>query len=134
MTAIAVEGLTYMLSAPASETAPKSAQISPPASTKVKLDGKGVYKGTVNFMFPTGTISHPSFTASVTNTAPATFTISPSKITNTKAEGQTVLGEGDESSPAIVTGMMVAGLSTAPITASVTLKIQMAGQSKGKSN
>lgn len=133
MTLIAVKDLTYLLSSPAAEMSPKSAQISP-ESQKVKLEGKGVYRGPTTFMFSSGTISHPSFTASTTNIAPVTFTISPSKITKTKADGQVVLGEGDESPPASVTGMMVSGSSTAPITVSVTLKIQVAGQTKGKSN
>lgn len=133
MTAIAVEGLTYQLSSPATETSPKSAQISPP-STKVKLEGKGVYRGPTTFTFSPGTIKHPSFTSSQTNIAPAVFTISPKSITKTKADQQIVLGEGDESAPATVSGMMQVGQSVALTTASVTVKIQVAGQTKGKSN
>lgn len=133
MTPIAVKGLTYLLSSPAAEMAPNSAQIGP-ESTKVKVNGNGVYRGPVNFMFNPGSISHPAFTASNTNTVPATFTISPSKIKKVKAENQLVLAEGDESPQIPVTGMMVSGSSTVPTTAMVSLKIQAAGQTKVSGN
>jgi hypothetical protein len=130
---IAVKGLTYLLSSPATEVSPNSAQIDP-ESTKVKIGNNGVYRGPVNFLFSPGTIAHPAFTSSGTNTAPATFTISPSKITKVKADGQIVLGEGDESPQVAVTGMMTSGSSTAPTTAMVSLKIQVAGQSVASGN
>lgn len=131
--AIAVQGLTYLLSSPAAEVGANTAVIDPP-SQKVKAGGKAVYRGPVKFLFNPGTISHPAFTASQTNTVPATFTISPAKVAKTKADGLLCLGEGDESPPVAVTGMMNSGSSTAPTTATVSLKIQAAGQDKAVSN
>lgn len=131
MKEIAVEGLTYQLSSPASETAPNSATISPP-SMKVKAGGKGVYRGNVTFTFTPGSISHPAWSASSTNTAPATFTVSPSGVTKVKADGQICLCVGDESAQIPVTGMMVSGPSTAPSPQMISLKISDAGQNKVK--
>jgi hypothetical protein len=123
---IAVENCTLLLSAPAVELAPPT--ILPP-SVKVKADGKGVYRGAVTFTYGVGAISHPAWTASVTNLAPAIFTINGS-ATKVKADGQAVLLEGDESAQVLVQGQAMVGTTPTPSPQAISLKVLLAGQFK----
>jgi hypothetical protein len=126
---VAVLNFSYSLSG-VSEITPKSGVIAPPPSAKTKISGNGAYSGPITLTFPPGTLASPAFTASGTNTIPAVFTISPAKIVKFKVDGKICLGEGDISPPVMVTGLMVAGTSTAPTVVSATVKISSAGQNK----
>lgn len=108
---IAVEGCT--LSEP-------TAQITTPASTKVKADGKGVYSGPL-------TISISGYSGQGIEVGTGTDTLQPT-ATKVKVEGKMVILEGDQVT-ITVTGQTPQGASAS---VPVNVKIQDAGQSKAK--
>jgi hypothetical protein len=126
-TKVAVLDFEYSLSG-VSEVTPKSAVIAPSPSSKTKITGKGVYRGTITLTFAPGTLSAAAFTSSGTNTLPAVFTINPAMITKLKVDGQTALGENDVSASIMVTGLKVSGEGSATVTVPATVKISSAGQ------
>lgn len=117
---LAVEGLTINHSA-GSPVSGGSFSVTSIASTKMKAEGNGVYRGTLSFTFTGGT--HSSGTS---GTAVASGTIS-FTATKNKIDGQFVLREGDTGS---MTGTYVPPATpppTVPFTSDV--EITAAGQS-----
>lgn len=112
---IAVEGCS--LSEP-------TASITTPASTKVKLNGKGAYRGGITIQI-TG---YTSETITVTGSGSGSETLNGS-AQKVKIEGSAAVLEGD-SVDVTVNGQAVSGTTTIPATEIVNVKIQSAGQTK----
>lgn len=103
-----------------------SISISSTPSTKVKLDGKGVYSGGIDFSisgYMGGTITNGDGAGS--------GHISPGAM-HVKADGSFVMLEGDTSLPVTINGTMPGPMGPQPTVAVDTVKISNAGQSKGK--
>lgn len=130
---ISVQGFVYTVSG-VTETTPKSAVITPAPSSKTRAGGKGIYSGSIVMTFAPGTLASPAFTASVTNTAAAVFTISPGKITKCSVDGKTALGAGDKSGEVMVSGLMTVGSGTAPVRVPAFVTITHAGQDTVSAN
>jgi hypothetical protein len=119
---IAVDGLT-LVDDNATNTVPFDYEITSVPSQKVKAEGGGVYKQSLNFTIPTG----QGISGMCVLAAPLIGSISPT-ATKTKAEGGLVLRKGD-SVTVVGSGQSPSGTSC-PLTFNV--RISDAGQSKVK--
>lgn len=119
---ITVEGCTLQL-----QSGTGTITITPgQTSTKVKADGKAVYK-TLKF-----TISgYTGGTITVSGSGSGSGEINAS-ATKVKVEGNAVFLEGDQSATITLNGLQPSGSGTAPATATDIVKISDAGQSKAK--
>ena len=114
---IAVQGCT--LSEP-------TAQITTPPSTKVKADGKGVYKGKITIQIS----GYSSSVITVSGSGSGSDQLEGSaKCVN--AEGDPVVLKGDQVT-ITVSGKAYAGQKTIDVTEPVTVSITDAGQTKVK--
>lgn len=100
---VVVEGFTYTLSG-VTEVTPGSGVVNTLPSSTLLIEGKGAYYNEIKITFAPQTLSSPLFSASNNlNTAPTTFTISASGISNTKHQMINLVSENDTGS-ASVTG------------------------------
>lgn len=118
---IAVKGCSLSLG-----TGSGSISISSTPSSKVKIDGKGVYSGGLNF-----SISGYTGGAITNGDGAGSGSISPGAM-KVKADGSFVMLEGDTSVPVTINGTMPGPSGPQPAVAMDTVKISNAGQSKVK--
>jgi hypothetical protein len=120
--AIAVDGCTLQL-----QSGTGTIQINPgQTSTKVKCGGKAAYK-TLQFVvqnYVGGAITIP-----IPTSGNGAINASAQKV---KIEGQAALLEGDDSGTITLNGQVQSGTSVVPATATDTVKIVKAGQTKVK--
>lgn len=119
---IAVEGCTLQL-----QNGTGTITINPgQASAKVKCDGKAVYTA---LKFTVSGYTGGAITVSGSGAGSGEIISTAQK---NKAEGKSVFLEGDKSAVVTINGLQPSGSGTAPATATETVTIQMAGQSKVK--
>lgn len=120
----AVKGCTISILPPiVSVEGVTSIQIQTPPSNKVKIDGNGIYSGSINVIITGATLN------GLQQVSPAIITINPQIVKNAKVEKKLVLTDGDngQSSTPVT-------FNAGPATASAIMQIQItnAGQSKVK--
>lgn len=121
----AVDGATLNVYESGAINATATVTILGVTDSTVKMGGAVVYAGTI-----TGTIAGLMSTMIptwISQTAPATFTISPG-ATKVKTMLGNVFIVGDESTTVVINGTMQSGNSVVATTTSVTVKIDVAGQ------
>jgi uncharacterized Zn-binding protein involved in type VI secretion len=96
------------------------------ASTKVKADGKGVYK---TLKFSISGYTGQAITVPGSGSGNGEITASSQHV---KVEGNAVFLEGDVSASITINGQATSGTSTVPAQADEIVKITNAGQSKVK--
>ena len=120
---VAVVGCTVTLS-PGTGVA----QITTQASLKVKVNGNGVYFGSIDVSVS----GYSDSTITVPSSGSGTITIKPS-AKKVKVEGDYVVLEGD-SGDAMIDGKAQQGQTQVDVQSKVTAKIEVAGQVKVKAN